>query len=41
MAELDQKIKSVSDEFDEELRHQNAVCVNESQKSELVRDLSR
>ena len=36
MAELDQKIKSVSDEFDEELRHQNAVCVNESQKSETI-----
>ena len=36
MDKLDQKIKSVSDEFDEELRHQNAVCVNESQKSETI-----
>ena len=39
MDKLDQKIKSVSDEFDVELRHQNAVCVNESQKPETIIEL--
>lgn len=31
---LGQKIKPVSNEFDEESRHQDAVCVNESKKTE-------
>jgi uncharacterized protein len=39
MNKLEHKLKSISDEFDEELRHQDAVCVNESQKPETIFEL--